>query len=213
MPDTYDYITLLCRLKAAQTRIKELESGERYIHLQELHQKEYMAYERKLRRLTQDLAAAHRETIRVRNYWFQVLEDMQRELEQAKRKAEQELKKMEKRALDAEKQRDDALDKAKEIRLQYYETAAELEEERGKNLKLRAQINRDYENSAIPSSKSSNGKRSQTAGKKQDGNRAVSRGIPATAEKNRNPHSRSSFFLHRKKSWKTVISKRPAERS
>ena len=213
MPDTYDYITLLCWLKAAQTRIKELESGERYIHLQELHQKEYMAYERKLRRLTQDLAAAHRETIRVRNYWFQVLEDMQRELEQAKRKAEQELKKMEKRALDAEKQRDDALDKAKEIRLQYYETAAELEEERGKNLKLRAQINRDYENSAIPSSKSSNGKRSQTAGKKQDGNRAVSRGIPATAEKNRNPHSRLSFFLHRKKSWKTVISKRPAERS
>ena len=86
MPDTYDYITLLCRLKAAQTRIKELESGERYIHL--------------------------------------------RELEHAKRKAEQELKKMEKRALDAEKQRDDALDKAKEIRLQYYETAAELEEER-----------------------------------------------------------------------------------
>ena len=66
----------------------------------------------------------------------------------------QEQKKMEKRALDAEKQRDDALDKAKEIRLQYYETAAELEEERGKNLKLRAQINRDYENSAIPSSKS-----------------------------------------------------------
>ena len=79
---------------------------------------------------------------------------MQRELEQAKRKAEQELKKMEKRALDAEKQRDDALDKAKEIRLQYYETAAELEEERGKKLKLRAQINRDYENSSIPSSKS-----------------------------------------------------------
>ena len=213
MPDTYDYITLLCRLKAAQTRIKELESGERYIHLQELHQKEYMAYERKLRRLTQDLAAAHRETIRVRNYWFQVLEDMQRELEQAKRKDEQELKKMEKRALDAEKQRDDALDKAKEIRLQYYETAAELEEERGKNLKLRAQINRDYENSSIPSSKSIKRKKIANSREKQDGNRAVSRGIPATAEKNRNPHSRLSFFLHRKKSWKTVISKRPAERS
>ena len=153
MPDTYDYITLLCRLKAAQTRIKELESGERYIHLQELHQKEYMAYERKLRRLTQDLAAAHRETIRVRNYWFQVLEDMQRELEQAKRKAEQELKKMEKRALDAEKQRDDALDKAAVFRHQFYEAASRLEEEQGKNLKLRAQINRDYENSSIPSSK------------------------------------------------------------
>ena len=120
---------------------------------------------------------------------------------------------MEKRALDAEKQRDDALDKAKEIRLQYYETAAELEEERGKNLKLRAQINRDYENSAIPSSKSIKRKKIANSRKKQDGNRAVSRGIPATAEKNRNSHSRLSFFLHRKKSWKKVISKRPAERS
>lgn len=139
---------------------------------------------------------------------------MQRELEQAKRKAEQELKKMEKRALDAEKQRDDALDKAKEIRLQYYETAAELEEERGKNLKLRAQINRDYENSAIPSSKSI--KRKKIANSREKTGRKpgrVSRGIPATAEKNRNPHSRLSFFLHRKKSWKKVISKRPAERS
>ena len=92
MPDTYDYITLLCRLKAAQTRIKELESGERYIHLQELHQKEYMAYERKLRRLTQDLAAAHRETIRVRNYWFQVLEDMLLELKAVQEKADWKLR-------------------------------------------------------------------------------------------------------------------------
>ena len=87
----------------------------------------------------------------------------------------QEQKKMEKRALDAEKQRDDALDKAKEIRLQYYETAAELEEERGKNLKLRAQINRDYENSSIPSSKSIKRKKIANSRKKQDGNRAVSR--------------------------------------
>ena len=27
MPDTYDHITLMCRLKAAQRRNKELESG------------------------------------------------------------------------------------------------------------------------------------------------------------------------------------------
>ena len=63
MPDTYDYITLLCRLKAAQTRIKELESGERYIHLQELHQKEYMAYERKLRRKPEQTSSVSLRTI------------------------------------------------------------------------------------------------------------------------------------------------------
>ncbi len=75
------------------------------------------------------------------------------EFEAMQKKADQKLREMEKRALFAEKQRDDALDKVKELRVQFYETASKLEEELGKNLKLRAQINRDYENSSIPSSK------------------------------------------------------------
>ena len=153
MPDTYDHITLMCRLKAAQRRNKELESGERYIQLEELHQKEYNVYEHKIEKLKKELADAHKETIRVRNYWFQVLEDMLREFEKAQKRSAQELRKMEIRALNAEKQRDDALDKADVFRHQFYEAASRLEEEQGKNLKLRAQINRDYENSSIPSSK------------------------------------------------------------
>lgn len=153
MPDTYDYITLMCRLKAAQARNKELESGERYIQLKELHQKDCRTYEHKIRMLETAVTDAHKETIRVRNYWFQVLEDMLLEFEAMQKKADQKLREMEKRALFAEKQRDDALDKVKELRIQFYETASKLEEELGKNLKLRAQINRDYENSSIPSSK------------------------------------------------------------
>ena len=74
MPDTYDHITLMCRLKAAQRRNKELESGERYIQLEELHQKEYNVYEHKIEKLKKELADAHKETIRVRNYWLQVLD-------------------------------------------------------------------------------------------------------------------------------------------
>ncbi|MFR9101453.1 MAG: hypothetical protein ACLVJ3_00875 [Coprococcus phoceensis] len=165
MPDTYDYITLMCRLKAAQTRNKELESGERYVKLKELHQKDCRDYEHKILELQTELAEAHKETIRVRNYWFQVLEDMLLEFEAMQKKAERKLKEMEKRVLFAQKQRDDALDKVKELRLQFYKTAARLEEEQGKNLKLRAQINRDYENSSIPSSKVLRRKRLQTAEK------------------------------------------------
>ena len=153
MPDTYDYITLMCRLKAAQARNKELESGERYIQLKELHQKDCRTYENKIRTLETTVTDAHKETIRVRNYWFQVLEDMLLEFEAMQKKADQKLREMEKRALFAEKQRDDALHKVKELQVQFYETASKLEEELGKNLKLRAQINRDYENSSIPSSK------------------------------------------------------------
>ena len=153
MPDAYDRITLLCRLKAAQTRNKELESGERYVRLKELHQKECRGYGSRILELQKEAADAHKETIRVRNYWFQVLEDMLLEFEKMQKKTKQELQEMEKRALKAEKQRDDALDKVKELQHQFYETAVRLEEEQGKNLKLRAQINRDYEDSSIPSSK------------------------------------------------------------
>ena len=73
------------------------------------------------------------------------------EFEKMQKKTKQELQEMEKRALKAEKQRDDALDKVQELQHQFYETAVRLEEEQGKNMKLRAQINRDYENSSIPS--------------------------------------------------------------
>ena len=131
MPDAYDYISLMCRLKAEQTRNKELESGEHYIKLKELHQKECRTYERKIQALLTEIADAHKETIRVRNYWFQVLEDMLREFEKAQKRSAQELRKMEIRALNAEKQRDDALDKAAVFRHQFYEAASRLEEEQG----------------------------------------------------------------------------------
>lgn len=153
MPDAYDYNTLMCRLKTALSKNKALESGERYVQLEKLHQKKYRAYEQKILKLQNQLTAAHKETIRVRNYWFQVLGDMLLEMEEMQKKADRKLREMETRALRAEKQRDDALDKVKEIRHQYYETAVKLEEEQGKNKTLHAQINRDYENSSIPSSK------------------------------------------------------------
>lgn len=110
MPDAYDHITLMCRLKATQARNKELESGERYIQLKELHQKEYRLYEHKIRKLESAIADAHKEAIRVRNYWFQVLEDILLEFESMQKKAAQELQEMEKRTLLAEKQRGEFLD-------------------------------------------------------------------------------------------------------
>ena len=86
MPDAYDRITLLCRLKAAQTRNKEQESGERYVRLKELYQKECRGYGSRILEQQKEAADAHKETIRVRNYWFQVLEDMLLEFEKCRRK-------------------------------------------------------------------------------------------------------------------------------
>lgn len=92
IPDAYDYITLMCRLKAAQTRNKELESGERYLKLMELHQRDCRNYEHKILGLQEKLTESHKETIRVRNYWFQVLEDMLLELKAVQEKADWKLR-------------------------------------------------------------------------------------------------------------------------
>ena len=50
-----------------------------------------------------EAADAHKETIRVRNYWFQVLENMLLEFEKMQKKTKQELQEMDKRALKAKK--------------------------------------------------------------------------------------------------------------
>lgn len=60
---------------------------------------------------------------------------------------------MEKRAIRAERQRDEALNKVILQRRELYKIQTELDDEKQRVQKLTAQINRDYENSSIPSSK------------------------------------------------------------
>ena len=102
--------------------------------------------------------------------------------------------------------REDALDKAAVFRHQFYEAASRLEEEQGKNLKLRAQINRDYENSSIPSSKAVRRKKITNNREKQAEDQAGSPATKGTAGKDRSLHSQL-FFFHLKKCSKTVLLK------
>lgn len=140
-------------LKAAQAEIKAFKSGEKYVQMEREFRKTILALERRNRELEAELAQAHCETITVRNQWFAVYEDLEKEHSRELRTAEKENFRMEQRALRAERRLDDALNKITEQRQRIYGLETELEEEKGKNLKLKAQINRDYENSSIPSSK------------------------------------------------------------
>lgn len=114
------------------------------------------------------------------------------------------IERLEKEKLDLARQRDNAKDKLKERTQQYYDVAAEFEEERGKNKKLTAQLNKDFENSSIPSSKQKAGKKKipnsrEKTGKKpggQPGHKGHARKqhvpdityeIPAPAEYTDNP--------------------------
>ena len=153
MNHSFEYITTLqYRLKAVSNEVAAFKSGEKYIQMEKHYRGIIRRLESEIRALKQELAKAHAETITVRNYWFDVVTDMEHENQRKMDKAEKVFKEMEKRALKAEKQRDDALDKITGQRNEIYRLGMELEEEKGKNQKLTAQLNRNYENSSIPSS-------------------------------------------------------------
>lgn len=118
------------------------------------NQKELRHLERMIRKLEKESSDAHRETVTVRNQWFEVFEDQQKEFERKLNLSKKWNKQMEKRALNAERQADELRNKVAEQRRKIDALKTELEEEKGKNLKVRAKRNRDYENSSLPSSKS-----------------------------------------------------------
>ena len=152
MNSPFEYITSLqYRLKAASTELKAFRSGKKYQDMEEQYQKTVRSLERRIKELEKELAQSHRDMTAMREKWFEIFDELEKEfnrkLEAANKKAQQ----MEERALKAETQRDEALDKVTEQRHRIYEVETELEEEKGKNLKLLAQLNRDYENSSLTS--------------------------------------------------------------
>lgn len=188
MNRSFEYITTLeYRLKAANAQILAFKSGEKYIRMQEEYLKELRFLEQKIRKLEDELSRAHSETVSVRNQWFEIFEDLQKECARKLSALRKESGQMEKRAIKAEKQRDDALDKVTQQRHKIYALETALEEEKGRNLKLRAQINRDYENSSIPSSKTLHHKKISNSREKSGRKPGAQPGHPGHGRKKQIP--------------------------
>jgi hypothetical protein len=154
MKHSFEYTTSLeYRLKAATAELNAFRSGDKYVQMEKQRLQEVRSLERMVSRLKKELAGSRRGTVTVRNQWFEIFEQLQKEYDRMVKAARQETARMEQRAIKAEQQLDKALSKVADQRRRIYETETQLEDEKGKNLKLRAQLNRDYENSSIPSSK------------------------------------------------------------
>lgn len=149
----FEYVTnLQYKIKALMAQVKAYESGEAYRRQQEEYEKKLREKDRTIEILKKKLEEAHLETVTVRNQWMQVFEDLEKEHKNALSKERRSLSKMEKRAMTAEAQRDQWHDKWKQQQSVLYAALTELEELKERNRKLAAQVNRDFENSSIPSS-------------------------------------------------------------
>ena len=145
--------TLQYMLKAAEAQLAAFKSGEKYVRMEQEFRKQLREKDTIIKRMEQELACSRRETVTVRNQWFAIFEDMQKESDLQAKKYRKEIEKLNKKLLKAEKKNNDLMDKVTQQRRHIYKLETELEDEKGKNLKLKAQLNRDYENSSIPSSK------------------------------------------------------------
>ena len=93
MPDSYGFVTLMCRLKAAQKEVEDFKSGEKYIQMKSLHLKEIKNFKRTILKMQDKLARAHSAMVSMCEHWFEVFEDLQKEFEQKLKEAEHQLKK------------------------------------------------------------------------------------------------------------------------
>ncbi len=155
MNAAFEYTSALeYRLKAQKQELDAFKSGEKYVQIQEDIRKMIRFYEREIKKRDQEICTLRQEIVKNREYWFEVFEDLEKEYARKTARLHAQNKKLEQRALRAEQRSETLSDKKKELLHELYAVKVQLEEEKGKNLKLTAQLNRDYENSSIPSSKS-----------------------------------------------------------
>ena len=144
--------TLQYELKAAQRQLASFQSGQKFVTMKKEHEKECRRLERQIKSLQEELHRLRLEQLYARQQWFESTDDMQAGYERQIRTFQAENARLYERSIKAEAQRDAAYDKITEMRREKYQLAAELEEEKGKNQKLIAQISKDFENSSLPSS-------------------------------------------------------------
>lgn len=184
MKISFELVTSLqYQLKAAQQQLASFKSGQKYVTMKKEHEAERRRLERQIKSLQEELHRLRIEQLCARQQWFESTDDMQAEYEKKIRALQAENTRLYERSIKAEGERDVAYGKITEMRREKYQLAAELEEEKGKNQKLIAQINQDFENSSLPSS-------AQTIQKKKIPNNRESTGRKPGAQPGHPGHSR-----------------------
>ena len=160
MDARFEYITnLQYKVKTLCARVQAFECGEKYTAMNASFRAQLGEKDREIRKLKAIVADANAQMVTMRQNWSQVFDDLEKEHENELAKKDREIKAMEERALKAEMQLGSVKADYKEKCRELYAVKTELEDEKGKNLQLKAQINRDYENSSKPSSLKPNHKK------------------------------------------------------
>jgi len=156
----HEYLAnLKCKAKALEARVMAFETDEKYTSMKADFKTQLAGRDKEIAGLRSELADANARTVTVRENWLGVIADMEKAHARELKAKDSRIKALWDRLLEVEGQRDEAKKKLLAKARELYGAQTELEDERGRNRKLTAQINRDYENSSIPSSMKPNRKK------------------------------------------------------
>lgn len=150
---------LQCENRNLRRENEELKSGEKYMKMERAAARKRRYYERKLAQKNKELEKKEKDYQRMNDRWFEVLQDIQDEYEKRIEKLEKDCAaRCHKEEQKTEKMAERLRKKSEELHEQISETVnarAEAQKEKEKNQKLKAQVDKNFENSSIPFSKSS----------------------------------------------------------
>jgi chromosome segregation ATPase len=156
----YEYMTNLQYKVADLTeQIQSFKSGEKYLRLEKYREDCICAKDREIKKLKIELAEVRVQYTDVRNNWLEVIEDMEKEHAKALNQKDCIIDTLKQQLWNAQNTINGQKEKFLAQKKELYQVLTELEDEKGKVLNLKAQINRDYENSGIPSSMKPNRKK------------------------------------------------------
>lgn len=151
--------SLSYQLRAARRELAAFRSGDIYQKMRRDYEGIIRSQNREIEKLRRERDEFSFTRKAITRQWTEVLDDVEKEYQKEIKK----LKKAVAELLDlvaSLTNRNTELDeKRKQILHDYYETASRLEEAEGLIVKLRAQLNHNYENSSLPSSKCINRKK------------------------------------------------------
>ena len=152
----YDiHVAMQLELRNLRQRVAAFESGAAYQRMETANHRIRHYYEGQLQLLKRELDAACRETVKIRNMWFDVFLEVQKEYEQRIRELEKQFEQKDALILKGKQTearlREEVRDKTHEV----VEERTEKIREKEKNQALKARLSENSANSSTPSSQES----------------------------------------------------------
>ncbi|MCL2374522.1 MAG: transposase [Treponema sp.] len=153
------FTNLQYKVKSQKTQLDAFKSGQKYTDMMADFKAQLAEKDKEIKKLKRELEEARRQAAEARKIWEQVADDLEKEKSKELSKKDSEIRALDKKLLEKQNRLDEEKGKYRGKVKELYKVKTELEDEQGKTLKLRAQINRNYENSSKPSSASPNRKK------------------------------------------------------